>query len=406
MNIAQLESQRQQSFSQEEKRSHPLNLVTHHMRRLSILLIALSTLSSFSMTEAWAAPPQLQRTTIAQLPLAIPMGWTSQVAQNNGVATIVLNPPNQTPRSPSMVILGIPAQLGQNAPQALLNGMLQSTMPDAVAIQHQPMPAPPSGVVYGAHQGTVSGVPARIGWILIQMPNQQVSLLALLAAPTAIFNDWGGAGFLTQVLGIAQPQYIAQPQKPSVTPRAGRGMPGHQTPPGRAAAAGAGGRVRIPVRYRNYNQPIIAYLAETIDRQSPAQVRQLMGYLNQNELMSLSTYSSFANQVGWYACQADPNFSLQLSTRLLNCPSIMQSWASSRSFAPQLTPQNCDQCKRQALDISMAYRATTGQISRAEFQQYMRFRQNENNMNSRSMQRIITNIGSSVCVCGDPGCDC
>ncbi len=351
-------------------------------------VVVCAAVVSFALLAHGQALPAFKATQIQGMALNVPVGWASEASQSNGVAVIALSEQPKGATSADVLLCAVPAALGPNAHTQFKTQMLQNLMPNGAAVAHAPSPAPPAGVEHGTLSGSIGGTPARLGWLSISIPGQPASLVAFFAATPKVYEAWGGVGFLVNVLG-GVPAAPAAANKP-------------------VAAAGP---FKIPRRFKGYNQPVLAYLAETIKRQTPANVLQALGRLNPTEKGTLALYSAFTNQLVWYACQADPRFVLDLSSpaagqNIKNCAENAQGWAVSQSHVATLTPQNCSQCDTEAQDIAVAFRCTAKLLSKPECDAYIQFRRGQIRSDAAVIQRIIHNLGGNNCVCGDPGCDC
>lgn len=329
------------------------------------------------------AEPKLKRADIQGMSLNVPAGWSSEVTQSNGVAVIALSELPKGDTSADVLLFAVPTALGPDAHEVFKTQMLQQLMPDGVAIAHTPSPSPPPGMPHGTLGGTMGGTPARIGWLSVNPPGQPASLVALFAATPGVYESWGGVGFLVKILDTAPIN------------------------PGAAAA----GPLKLPRRYKGYNKPVLAYLAETLKRQPAQNVLQALSQLNQEEKAALTRNSAFTSQLVWAACQANPRLILDLTTPVTgqevhDCASNAQQWATSQAHVATLTPQNCDQCDQQALNIAVTFRCDTRRLSKGECDAYIKFRAGQIDRNAATIQRLIQNLGGNQCICGDPGCDC
>lgn len=353
----------------------------HHLTLFTALLVGASCLTA--LIAHGQVAPKLERTNIQGMSLNVPDGWSSEVTQANGVSVIALSELPKGDTSADVLLFAVPTALGPGAHEAFKTQMLQQLMPGGVAIAHTPSPAPPPGVPHGTLSGAMGGTPARIGWLSVSAPGQPANLVALFAATPGVYEAWGGVGFLVKILDTA-------PASPG---------------------AAATGPLKVPRRYKGYSEPVLAYLAETVKRQPAQNVLQALSQLNQEEKASLARNSAFTSQLVWVACQANPRFVLDLSTpttgqELHNCASNAQQWATSQAHVATLTPQNCDQCDQQALNIAVAFRCATRRLSKAECDAYTKFRSGQIDRNAATIQRLIQNLGGNQCICGDPGCDC
>ncbi len=167
-----------------------------------------------------------------------------------------------------------------------------------------------------------------------------------------------------------------------------------------------------PQRYRGYNAPVLAYLAETLSKQTPQNVARGLRSLSAVGHQLLGLQPAFAEQLHWMGCQADASlilYNAQAAGRSpQNCAATQASWQSTYQLSNgSVTPANCDQCNSQILTTVIGFQCTVGLMSKGDCQAAMQQMQSQNNMNHETMTRIINNMpGGNSCVCGDPNCSC
>lgn len=166
-----------------------------------------------------------------------------------------------------------------------------------------------------------------------------------------------------------------------------------------------------PARYRNYNAPVLAYLAETLTRQNPATVARGLRSLSPIGHQLLASYQAFAEQLHWVGCQADSSLLLYNSRAsgraAQNCSQTQASWQSTYQLSDgAVSPTNCSQCGTEMLRTVVTFRCTTKLMSRQDCNSFMQGIQNKMYTDHKDTIRIINNMGGNNCICGDSGCGC